>query len=90
MTIHPVAPTGAALSLTPADLRLLGAEPAGLTPSLALALARAVCERAGIALSAPLELELYPDESGGVLLFAHPKPPRRRPRHFSRLHLKNL
>lgn len=64
MTIQPISPASLVLFLTDADLQEHGIRPHELTAAHTLELAR----RAGFSLTAPLEIETYPDQCG-VLVF---------------------
>lgn len=66
MTIQPIGDRAAALILSAADLR--GASPEAITPPEALRLTRNALSAAGLSLPSPLELEVYPDGQGLLLL----------------------
>lgn len=73
MTIQPIGPCAAALTLTAADLSLRGLSCAALTSAQALRLVRDALSSAGLVLPGPLELDAYPD-GGGLLLLARSLP----------------
>lgn len=76
MTIQAIGTAGAALYLSPEDLRAEGFSCGELPPERALEVIRRACRRAGIALEGPLEIDAFPSGKG-VLLFARTCRPRR-------------
>lgn len=76
MTIQAIGTAGAALYLSPEDLRAEGLSYGELPPERALEIIRFACRRAGITLEGPLEIDAFPSGKG-VLLFARTCRPRR-------------
>lgn len=79
MTIQLLGKGTLALCLTPADLSEYGLSPTALTRDQALRLAK----NAGVPLSTPVHIEVYP-RPDSLLLFIRPC---RRPRHYINRHL---
>ena len=86
MTIQAIGTAGAALYLSPEDLRAEGLSYGELPPERALEIIRFACRRAGITLEGPLEIDAFPSGKG-VLLFARTCRPRRHLLHLTVLRI---